>query len=51
MIRAEDLLRRTDLSLAEIAEKCGFANAFSFSRSFRREHGIPPAAYRKQQIR
>ena len=51
MIRAEDLRRRTDLPLAEIAEKCGFANAFSFSRSFRREHGIPPAAYRKQQIR
>ena len=51
MILAEEMLRRTDLPLAEIAVRCGFANAFSFSRSFRREYGIPPAAYRKQQIR
>ena len=51
MILAEDMLRRTDLPLAEIAVKCGFANAFSFSRSFRREYGIPPAVYRKQQPR
>ena len=48
MILAEELLRRTEFSLPEIAEQCGFATAFSFSRAFRREYGVPPALYRKQ---
>lgn len=48
LVMAEEMLRRTDLTLAEIAGKCGFANAFSFSRAFRREYEIPPASYRKQ---
>ena len=50
MILAEELLRRTDFSLQEIAEQCGFATAFSFSRAFRREYGIPPASYRKKHL-
>jgi AraC-like DNA-binding protein len=48
MILAEELLRRTEFSLPEIAAQCGFATAFSFSRAFRREYGVPPALYRKQ---
>ena len=51
MILAEEMLQRTDLTLAEIAKKCGFANAFSFSRAFHREYEIPPSVYRKQQIK
>ena len=48
LILAEELLRRTDFSLQEIAERCGFATAFSFSRAFRRDYGIPPAHFRKK---
>ena len=47
LILAEELLLRTDFSLQEIAEKCGFSTAFSFSRAFCREYGVPPAQYRK----
>ena len=50
MILAEELLRRTEFSLQEIAEQCGFATAFSFSRAFRREYGVPPALYRKKHL-
>ena len=50
MILAEELLRRTDFSLQEIADQCGFATAFSFSRAFRREYGVPPALYRKKHL-
>ena len=48
MILAEELLRRTEFSLKKIAEQCGFATAFSFSRAFRRAYGMPPALYRKK---
>ena len=50
MILAEELLRRTEFSLPEIARQCGFATAFSFSRAFRRAYGIPPAQYRKEHL-
>jgi len=50
MILAEELLRRTEFSLPEIAVQCGFATAFSFSRAFRRTYGIPPAQYRKKHL-
>ena len=50
MILAEELLRRTEFSLPEIAVQCGFATSFSFSRAFRRTYGIPPAQYRKKHL-
>lgn len=50
MILAEELLRRTEFSLPEIARQCGFATAFSFSRAFRRAYGRPPAQYRKEHL-
>ena len=50
MILAEELLRRTEFSLSEIARQCGFATAFSFSRAFRRAYGRPPAQYRKEHL-
>ena len=50
LILAEELLLRTDFSLQEIAEKCGFSTAFSFSRAFCREYGVPPAQYRKNSL-
>lgn len=48
---AVDLLRRNDLSIAEISQKLGYIETGSFSRSFRHWTGQPPQEFRNQQIR
>ena len=45
--RAKDLLRNSDMSLAEIAESCGFSSATYLCRFFKRSTGQTPVAYRK----
>jgi AraC-like DNA-binding protein len=40
-------LERTDLGLAQIAERFGFADQFHFSRAFKHNYGMSPSAYRK----
>ena len=47
MEHAEKLLRESDMTLEEIADRCGFADADYFSRVFRRRHGTGPLAYRR----
>jgi len=47
---AETMLRETDDSCAQIAEVCGFANQFIFSRLFSRRYGIPPRDYRSRKV-
>ncbi|TAK83750.1 MAG: AraC family transcriptional regulator [Aquabacterium sp.] len=44
--RAEQLLRATPLSMADIAEQLGFSDASSFCQAFRRWTGQPPSALR-----
>jgi AraC family transcriptional regulator of arabinose operon len=44
--RARALLRATDLPVAAIAERIGFANPFHFSARFTRRTGCSPRAYR-----
>ena len=44
---AKQLLQKTELSMGEIAEQCGFSEANHFSNVFRRWNGISPSAYRK----
>ena len=46
-----DLLRATGLGVAEIAERCGFSDAFYFSRAFTRAYAMPPSAYRSSAPR
>lgn len=46
---AEKLLRDSDLSVTEIAEKCGFCGSTYFSSVFRKLKGVPPLTYRKQE--
>lgn len=46
--RAEELLARTSLSVQEVADECGFADAFWFSRLFRRERGVSPRRWRQE---
>jgi AraC-like DNA-binding protein len=43
---AADLLAHTGLPVGEIADRCGFANPFHFSRKFRKAYGQSPRAWR-----
>jgi AraC-like DNA-binding protein len=42
------LLKSTDMSISETAEKCGFDNVNYFSRLFKKRMGITPSGYRKE---
>ena len=44
-----DLLKE-DISIDEIADKCGYANRSSFNRAFTRFHGITPSQARNNNI-
>ncbi|GBF76622.1 AraC family transcriptional regulator [Paenibacillus sp. 598K] len=48
--KACKLLQQTDATLQQIAEHVGFPDAHSFSRSFKKQIGLPPARYRKPQV-
>ena len=36
------------VSVSQIAEECGFESLYSFSRTFKKEQGSSPLAYRKE---
>ena len=44
------MLIDTDLSINEIAEKCGFRNSNYFGDVFRKFKGVSPSVYRKERI-
>jgi AraC family transcriptional regulator len=46
--RAKELLRTSDSTVASISARVGFTSQSRFSRSFLREVGIAPSAYRRQ---
>lgn len=46
--RAKTLLVRTNMSVREVGEVCGFASPFHFSRRFRAEFGTPPRDFRQE---
>lgn len=43
-------LNTTDLSMQEIAEKCGFTDANYFTRTFKKFQGMTPLKYRLSLI-
>ncbi|MMZ68454.1 HTH-type transcriptional activator Btr [compost metagenome] len=45
---AKKLLSRPDITVKEAAAESGFGNEFYFSRVFKREVGMAPTAYIKQ---
>ena len=49
--RAAEMLVSTVLSIDEIADRCGFANRYYFSRVFAQRMGRPPARYRSEGVR
>ncbi len=48
MRQASNMLRETSLNTANIAFAVGFCSEAGFNRAFKREYGIPPAAWRKR---
>lgn len=48
MVRAEELLRKTDMPISQVAYSCGYSNQLSFSKSFNNTHQISPRDYRKK---
>jgi AraC-like DNA-binding protein len=48
MTVASRLLRDSDLNLAEVAGRVGYASEFAFAKAFKRDYGIAPGSYRHQ---
>jgi transcriptional regulator GlxA family with amidase domain len=46
LARGADLLRATDASVVDIAITCGFSDAGTFARAFRKTHSAGPASWR-----
>jgi transcriptional regulator GlxA family with amidase domain len=46
--KAAKLLRDTDMTLEQIAERCGYDNGFYLSRVFSRYMSMSPSKYRQQ---
>jgi AraC-like DNA-binding protein len=49
MLLAANLLRRSNAPLTQVAEEVGYQTDTAFSRAFRREFGLPPVAWRRNQ--
>jgi AraC-like DNA-binding protein len=47
MTVAGRLLRDSDLKLAAVAHRVGYASEFAFAKAFKRDYGIAPGAYRR----
>ncbi len=48
--RAKELLSITDLPIREIAYELGFHDSLYFTRLFKKKIGIPPSAYRSENL-
>lgn len=46
LARAATLLQRSNLTVAAVANACGFSSPFHFSRRFRAVYDVPPRTYR-----
>ncbi|MFI9415185.1 helix-turn-helix domain-containing protein [Nocardia gamkensis] len=51
LAEAERLLWETPTTIAEIAYRAGFNNVNTFTRAFRRAHGITPREWRRNLVR
>ncbi|WP_446751586.1 helix-turn-helix transcriptional regulator [Variovorax sp. S12S4] len=48
MALAKDLLARSDVGIAEVAERVGYGSASTFSTAFSRHVGRPPGRFARQ---
>lgn len=46
ILRAQDLLERTEASVEQVAQRCGMGTATTLRRNFQRATGVTPTAYR-----
>jgi two-component system, response regulator YesN len=51
LMRGKELLKDTQGSVAEVAQRCGFRDAKYFSRIFKREFGCQPSDYKRMVAR
>jgi AraC-like DNA-binding protein len=49
MTVAARLLRESGAPLGTVAERVGYTSEFAFANAFKREYGIAPGKYRKQE--
>lgn len=49
MDMAKELLEKTELSISEIAEKCGYSSYIYFTKQFKKSENITPSEYRKSK--
>lgn len=47
MARASDLLHHPEITLREIAQRCGFCDEFHFSKRFKKAVGVSPQQFRR----
>ncbi|MGN0651000.1 MAG: helix-turn-helix domain-containing protein [Oscillospiraceae bacterium] len=47
---AQRMLLTTNLTISQIADACGFCDAFYFSRIFTKNCGCPPSSFRKNYV-
>lgn len=45
---AKLLTENADLSIQQVAARCGYDEASSFGRAFRKAYGVSPSLYREQ---
>jgi AraC-like DNA-binding protein len=48
MTLGADLLRDTKATIATVARKVGYEDAFAFSVAFKRARGVSPSVWRRQ---
>ncbi|MGQ1889198.1 hybrid sensor histidine kinase/response regulator transcription factor [Thermophagus sp. OGC60D27] len=49
MMRASEMLEENNLSISEIAYRCGFKDVSYFGTSFKKEFGMTPSQYQKKK--
>lgn len=47
--RAADTLIRTDIAMVQVAARAGYGSVAAFTRAFKADYGMPPAAYRARR--
>ena len=46
---AREMLTAKELTLAQIADRCGYSDQAAFNRTFTRLAGMPPGRYRRER--
>lgn len=50
LLKAEELLRATAMSIGQVAEHSGFESLYYFSRLFKRKNGVSPREFRNRSM-